>query len=101
MIVDRPRAVAFHVYTVLDIFEQVLERRVARKKIEIAHPDHRNEFPALRTNASVAFTPDGSRRVIAHLVTDKDAVADDVGFGALSTFVVIPYRGQTFGQGRV
>src|ERR1700693_4633484 len=98
VVVDRPRAIRFHVDAVANIFEERLEGDVAGQEIQIAHPDHRNVAPALRAHAGVAVEADRSRRVARHLEADQHPVADDVGADALNALVVVGDRRERSGQ---
>src|SRR6185437_1419278 len=77
-IVDRPRAVAFHVNTVGDVVEKIFERNRSGKQNEIAHADNRNVLPPLSADAGVTFAPDRTSGVVTHFVSDQHAVANDV-----------------------
>src|SRR5579872_378931 len=101
MIVDRPRAVALHIDAVLDVVEEIFERRVAGEQVEVAHANHRHVLPVLRAHACVTFTTYGARRIVAHLVAHEHAVADDVGGHAFAALIVVPDGRQPLRKGVV
>src|SRR5579875_173360 len=92
VIVDRPRAVRFHVQPFAHVLEERLEGAVAREQHEIAHPDHRDVAPALRAHAGVRRSADRLRRIARHLEADQDPVADDIRLPAFRPFVVVADR---------
>jgi hypothetical protein len=97
-VVDRPRAVRFHVHAVADVVEEMLERDVAGEQVQVAHPDDRHVRPTLGAHARRRFRADRRCGIARALETDEHPVADHVGADAFGALVIVADRRETARQ---
>ena len=74
LIVDRPRAVGFHVNAILGIGDQVVKFPRTGLQADVDHADDRDAVPAGGAHAGIRVAPELASRLARHQVTHEQAI---------------------------
>src|SRR5215472_6509396 len=92
LVVDRPRAIAFHIDAAAHVADELLFRRVSRLEVDVPDADHRQAAPVFRSHDAADRHLRDMRGIAAGHVADEDAFADEIDRLRRRAFVVVAVR---------